>query len=87
MREAVREIAIDIEKGADLLIVKPALYYLDVIQHVREAFPELPLVADNVSGEYAMVKAAATNGWLDEPTVVLEERTRIKRAGADMIIT
>ena len=87
VREALREVAIDVDEGADMLMVKPALYYLDVIQRVRESFPELPLVAYNVSGEYAMVKAAAANGWLDEPKVVLEALTGIKRAGADMIIT
>jgi porphobilinogen synthase len=87
VREALREVAIDVEEGADILMVKPALYYLDVIQRVREAFPEIPLAAYNVSGEYAMVKAAAANGWLDERKVTLETLTSIKRAGADLIIT
>jgi porphobilinogen synthase len=87
VREALREVAMDVEEGADMLMVKPALYYLDVIQRVREAFPELPLAAYNVSGEYAMIKAAAANGWLDEQKVVLESLTAIKRAGADLIIT
>ena len=87
VREALREVAADIEEGADMLMVKPALYYLDVIQRVRQSFPELPLVAYNVSGEYAMIKAASANGWLDEQKVVLEALTGIKRAGADMIIT
>jgi len=87
VREALREVALDIEEGADMLMVKPALHYLDVIQRVHAAHPEIPLAAYNVSGEYAMVKAAAANGWLDEQRVVLETLTAIKRAGADMIIT
>jgi porphobilinogen synthase len=87
VREALREVALDIDEGADMLMVKPALHYLDVIQRVRETFPELPLVAYNVSGEYAMIKAAAVNGWLDERAVTLETLTAIKRAGADLIIT
>ena len=87
VREALREVALDVEEGADILMVKPALHYLDVIQRVRESFPELPLVAYNVSGEFAMIKAAAANGWLDERNVTLETLTAIKRAGADMIIT
>lgn len=86
-REALREAALDVEEGADFLMVKPALAYLDVIYRVKERFPELPLVAYNVSGEYAMIKAAAANGWLDEQTAVLETLTSIKRAGADLIIT
>jgi porphobilinogen synthase len=87
VREALHEVAIDIDEGADMLIVKPALHYLDVIFRVREFFPELPLVAYNVSGEYAMIKAAAQNGWIDEPKAVLETLTSIKRAGTDLIIT
>lgn len=87
VREALREVATDIDEGADMLMVKPALHYLDVIHRVREAFPELPLVAYNVSGEYAMIKAAAANGWLNERAVTLESLTGIKRAGADLIIT
>lgn len=87
VREALREVAIDIEEGADMLMVKPALHYLDVIHRVREAHPELPLVAYNVSGEYAMIKAAAANGWLDERNVTLETLLSIKRAGSDLIIT
>ncbi|MCL4562427.1 MAG: porphobilinogen synthase [Chloroflexi bacterium] len=87
VREALRETALDVAEGADMLMVKPALSYLDVIRLVRENFPELPLAAYNVSGEYAMVKAAAANGWLDEPRVVLEILTSIKRAGADLILT
>jgi porphobilinogen synthase len=86
-REALREAALDVAEGADMLMVKPALPYLDVIQRVRQAFPELPLAAYNVSGEYSMIKAAAANGWLDEQKVVLESLTAIKRAGADLILT
>ncbi len=86
-REALREVALDVEEGADALMVKPALGYLDVVRSVRERFPELPLAAFNVSGEYAMVKAAAANGWLDERAVVLEVLTGIRRAGADLIVT
>lgn len=87
VREALRETALDVAEGADMLMVKPALPYLDVLQRVRQAYPELPLVAYNVSGEYAMIKAAAANGWLDERAVTLETLTGIKRAGADLIIT
>jgi porphobilinogen synthase len=86
-REALREAAIDVQEGADFLMVKPALAYLDIIYRLRTHFAELPLVAYNVSGEYAMIKAAAAQGWLDEETVVLETLTGIKRAGADLIIT
>ncbi len=87
VREALREAALDVEEGADMLMVKPALAYLDVVRAVKEAFPELPLAAYNVSGEYAMIKAAAANGWLDEAKITLEILTAIKRAGADLIIT
>ena len=86
-REALNENALDLAEGADLLMVKPALPYLDLIRQTRDQFPQLPLVAYNVSGEYSMVKAAAQNGWLDEQRVVLEILTGIKRAGADLIIT
>ncbi len=86
-REALREAALDAEQGADMLMVKPALPYLDVICRVRQAHLELPLAAYNVSGEYAMLKAAALNGWLDERSAVLETLTAIKRAGADLILT
>jgi porphobilinogen synthase len=86
-REALRETELDITEGADMLMVKPALPYLDIIRLVRDHFPALPLAAYNVSGEYAMVKAASANGWLDEERVVLELLTGIKRAGADLIIT
>jgi len=87
IREALREAALDVDEGADMLMVKPALAYLDVIRSVKDAFPELPMVAYNVSGEYAMIKAAAANGWIDESRVTLETLLGMKRAGADMIIT
>jgi porphobilinogen synthase len=86
-REALREAALDVAEGADMLMIKPALPYLDIIHQVHSAFPELPMAAYNVSGEYAMLKAATANGWLDERSVVLETLTAIKRAGADLIIT
>lgn len=85
-REALREIADDIEEGADMVMVKPALAYLDVLKAARERF-DLPIAAYNVSGEYSMVKAAAQNGWIDEKRIVMENLTAIKRAGADIIIT
>ena len=85
-REALREIADDISEGDDMVMVKPALAYLDIIKSAREKF-DLPLVAYNVSGEYAMVKAAAQNGWIDEKKIVSENMIAIKRAGADIIIT
>jgi len=85
-REALREIEADIAEGADIVMVKPALPYLDVLARARDRF-DVPFAAYNVSGEYAMVKAAAANGWLDERRVVLETLTGIKRAGADIIIT
>jgi porphobilinogen synthase len=86
-REALREVALDVQEGADILMVKPALSYLDVIRRVKQAHPDVPLAAYNVSGEYAMVKAAAEKGWIDEQRVALEVLTSIKRAGADMILT
>lgn len=85
-REAVRESLLDADEGADVLMVKPALPYLDVIRRVRET-SDLPLAAYNVSGEYAMVKAAARAGWLDERAAVLEALTAIRRAGADIVIS
>jgi porphobilinogen synthase len=85
-REALKEVALDIEEGADLVMVKPALPYLDVIRRVRDKF-DVPVGAYNVSGEYAMVKAAAQKGWLDEKRVALEILTGIQRAGADFILT
>jgi porphobilinogen synthase len=87
VNEALREAGMDVEEGADMLMVKPALAYLDVIRRVKDAFPELPLAAYNVSGEYAMIKAAARNGWIDEQKATLETLTAIKRAGADLILT
>jgi porphobilinogen synthase len=85
-REALKEVALDLEEGADMVMVKPAMPYLDVIRQVRDAC-NVPVAAYNVSGEYAMVKAAARNGWLDEKRVVLEILTGIHRAGADIILT
>jgi porphobilinogen synthase len=85
-REALREVALDIEEGADMIMVKPALAYLDIIQRVRERF-DVPIGAYNVSGEYAMVKAAARNGWIDEKRIVLEIITAIQRAGASIVLT
>lgn len=85
-REALREARADVEQGADLLMVKPALAYLDIIRLLKEHF-DLPVAAYNVSGEYSMVKAAAANGWIDERAVVMELLTGIKRAGADLILT
>ena len=84
--EALREVALDIQEGADVLMVKPALSYLDVIHRVKTEF-QVPVAAYNVSGEYAMIKAAAQNGWIDEERVALEVLNSIKRAGADMILT
>lgn len=86
VREAMRETALDIEEGADMVMVKPALAYLDVIRRVKDRF-DLPVAAYNVSGEYSMIKAAAAQGWLDERRVVLETLTGIRRAGADLILT
>lgn len=84
--EALREIALDVQEGADIVMVKPALSYLDLIRRCKDTF-NMPLAAYNVSGEYSMVKAAAANGWLDEEKVMMEILTSIKRAGADVIIT
>ena len=84
--EAIREVALDLAEGADLVMVKPALAYLDIVRRVKTEFG-VPVAAYNVSGEYAMVKAAAANGWIDERRVVLETLTGFKRAGADMILT
>jgi porphobilinogen synthase len=86
VREALRECALDIEEGADALMVKPGLPYLDVLRAVRETY-DLPLASYNVSGEYAMVKAAAKNGWIDERAAVLELLRSFRRAGADLILT
>ena len=85
-REALLEVELDVDEGADIVMVKPALPYLDVVRRVRES-TDLPVAAYSVSGEYAMIKAAAQNGWLDEERAVLEALTGIKRAGADVIVT
>jgi porphobilinogen synthase len=85
-REALLEVELDVEEGADIVMVKPALPYLDVVRRVRE-MTKLPVAAYSVSGEYAMIKAASQNGWLDERTAVLEALTGVKRAGADIIVT
>lgn len=85
-REAMKEVALDIAEGADIIMVKPALAYLDVVRQVRDSIHH-PVAVYNVSGEYAMVKAAAANGWIDEKRIVLETLTSMKRAGADIIIT
>jgi porphobilinogen synthase len=85
-REALREMALDLEEGADIVMVKPGLPYLDILRMARESFDH-PLAVYNVSGEYAMVKAAAHNGWIDEDRVILETLTAFRRAGADMILT
>jgi porphobilinogen synthase len=85
--EALREIALDLEEGADIVMVKPALPYLDVIRRARERFTGVPIAAYNVSGEYAMLKAAEERGWLDGARVTIEILTAIRRAGADFILT
>jgi porphobilinogen synthase len=86
VREALREVRLDVEEGADIVMVKPALPYLDVIRAVAETF-DRPVAAYNVSGEYAMVKAAAAKGWVDEERMMREILTSIRRAGADVILT
>jgi porphobilinogen synthase len=86
VREALKEVALDLDEGADMVMVKPALSYLDVITRVKERF-DVPVAAYNVSGEYAMLKAAAANGWIDGERVMMEILTSIKRAGADLILT
>lgn len=85
-REAMREIALDIEEGADMIMVKPAMPYLDILRMARDRF-DVPLAAYQVSGEFSMIKAAAANGWLDEPRAMMESLTAIRRAGADVILT
>jgi porphobilinogen synthase len=85
-REALREIALDIEEGADIVMVKPAIAYLDIITRARQQF-DLPIAAYQVSGEYAMIEAAARNGWIDRDRIIMESLTAIKRAGADILIT
>jgi len=86
VEEALREVALDLDEGADIVMVKPAVHYLDVIRRVKEEFG-VPTAAYHVSGEYAMLKAAARNGWIDEPRAMMETLTAIRRAGADIIIT
>ena len=85
-REAIREVDLDILEGADMVMVKPALAYLDIIQRIRQ-YTNVPVVAYNVSGEYSMIKAAAEKGWIDEDKIVLETLTSMKRAGTDLILT
>jgi len=85
--QALREVELDLAEGADIVMVKPALAYLDIIRLVRDRWPGVPLAAYNVSGEFSMVKAAAARGWIDEKSVVLESLTAIRRAGADIILT
>jgi porphobilinogen synthase len=85
--QAIREVALDLKEGADIIMVKPALAYLDIVATMHDRFPEVPMAAYNVSGEFAMVKAAAANGWVDERAVALETLTAIKRAGANIILT
>lgn len=87
INEAVKEVALDIEEGADMVMVKPAHTYLDVIHKIKQIYPEIPLAAYHTSGEYAMIKAACQNGWLNEEQAVIEILTAIKRAGADIIIS
>jgi porphobilinogen synthase (EC 4.2.1.24) len=86
-KEALKEVRLDIEEGADIIMVKPAILYLDVIQLVKQHYPEIPLAAYNVSGEYAMIRSAIKNGLLDEVQPIVESLISIKRAGADIIIT
>ena len=86
VREAMKEVALDLDEGADIIMIKPAMAYLDIVRKVRDAI-DRPIAVYNVSGEYAMVKAAARNGWIDEQRIVLESLTCMKRAGADIIIT
>jgi porphobilinogen synthase len=85
-REALREVALDVAEGADMLMVKPAVPYLDIVRLLRDRY-DLPLAAYHVSGEYAMIKAAGANGWIDEERVMLETLLCCRRAGADLILT
>lgn len=85
--QAMREVELDVAEGADMLMVKPAVNYLDVIHRIKSQFPQIPLAAYHVSGEYAMIKAAAAKGWIDEQRVMMETLLSIKRSGADLIIT
>ena len=86
VREAMKEVELDLDEGADIIMIKPAMTYLDIVQRVRSTINR-PIAVYNVSGEYAMVKAAAANGWIDERRIVMESLTCMKRAGADIIIT
>jgi porphobilinogen synthase len=86
-REAMREMALDLEEGADMLMVKPALPYLDVLARARERFPDVPLAAYQVSGEFSMIEAAARNGWIDRERAMMESLISIRRAGADFVLT
>ena len=86
-KQSIREAELDVAEGADMLMVKPAQNYLDIIYRIKTHFPSIPLCAYQVSGEFSMIKAAAQNGWLDETTVMIESLLSIKRAGADFIIT
>src|SRR5207244_13596804 len=86
-RQARRETELDLAEGDDLIMVKPALAYLDIIRQAADRFPGVPLAAYNVSGEFSMVRAAAARGWIDERAIVLESLTAIRRAGADIILT
>ncbi len=85
--QALREVELDLAEGADMMMVKPALAYLDILRSVRERFPGVPLAAYNVSGEFSMIKAAAAQGWLDERAAALESLMAIRRAGADIVLT
>jgi porphobilinogen synthase len=85
-REAIREVTLDIEEGADIVMVKPALSYLDIISDIKSSF-DIPVAAYNVSGEYSLVKAAGRLGWIDEKKLIMEILVSIKRAGADLILT
>ncbi|HEY3004772.1 MAG TPA: porphobilinogen synthase, partial [Kribbellaceae bacterium] len=85
-REALREVRLDLDEGADIVMVKPALAYLDLVREIRDAV-DVPVAAYNISGEYAMVEAAAANGWIDRERAILETLTSIRRAGADIILT
>jgi porphobilinogen synthase len=85
--QAIREVELDLAEGADMIMVKPALAYLDILRSVRDRFPGVPLAAYNVSGEYSMIKAAAAQGWLDERSAALESLLAIRRAGASIVLT
>ena len=87
VRESLRELALDLEEGADLVMVKPAMAYLDVLRARRRRVADVPVAAYQVSGEYAMVEAAAANGWIDRDRAILETLTAIRRAGAEIVLT